>query len=193
MFRLKEPTASAIESAIAEAARSPPTVPRFLYAEGVRNQRLPSAFSGDYSESVLGRGQVAFARARHGFERWEMFDLGWVSVANPAATIALGQTVCVKVSSLGLWSLNVSRIVEVVDIPNRFGFVYATTGLHVESGEERFLLELDPDSMQVTYSLEAVSRPRNRLAQFGFPITRAFQHRFARESHARMQQIANRL
>jgi uncharacterized protein (UPF0548 family) len=122
-----------------------------------------------------------------------MFDLGWVSVANPAATIALGQTVCVKVSSLGLWSLNVSRIVEVVDIPNRFGFVYATTGLHVESGEERFLLELDPDSMQVTYSLEAVSRPRNRLAQFGFPITRAFQHRFARESHARMQQIANRL
>jgi uncharacterized protein (UPF0548 family) len=58
--------------------------------------------------------------------------------------------------------------------------------MHVEEGEELFLLEFDPATGQVSYQLEAVSRPRNLLARLGFPITRAFQHRFARDSHQRM-------
>jgi uncharacterized protein (UPF0548 family) len=187
---LTEPTAAAIEVSVAAASHFAQTEPRFLSAAvGLKDNRLPFAFSRDYSESLLGRGDAVLARARHGFERWEMFDLGWVSVANLSAAIAPGQTVCVKVFSLGLWSLNLSRIVDIVDTPNRFGFIYATTELHLENGEERFLLDFDPGSGHVRYILEAVSRPRNTLAQLGFPITRAFQHRFARESHLRMQQI----
>lgn len=115
-----------------------------------------------------------------------MFDFGWVRVANPKAVIALGQLVAVEVHALGLWSLNFSRIREVIDTPARFGFVYATTKLHVEQGEELFLLEFDPASGDLFYQLEAVSRPRNSLAWLGFPVTRSFQHRFARDSHQRM-------
>jgi uncharacterized protein (UPF0548 family) len=117
-----------------------------------------------------------------------MFDLGWVRVANPDARMVCGPLVAVEVTTLGLWSLNLSRILEVIETPRSFGFLYATTELHVEEGEERFLLEFDPDSGDVTYKLEAVSQPQSYLARLGFPITRMFQHRFARDSHRRMRE-----
>jgi uncharacterized protein (UPF0548 family) len=127
-----------------------------------------------------------FDAAQGAFERWAMFDLGWVRVANPKAQIALGQLVAVEAHTLGLWTLNVSRIVDVTVGERAFGFVYSTTLMHVEGGEERFLLEFDPERGEVWYDLEAVSRPQNTLARMGFPITRHFQHRFAWESHTRM-------
>ena len=52
-----------------------------------------------------------------------------------------------------------SRIVEIVDSPSRFGFMYATTALHVEQGQERFVIDFDPASGLVSYLIEAVSVP----------------------------------
>ena len=125
--------------------------------------------------------------AREAFQRWEQFDLGWVLVANPTARIALGQMVAVEAHTACLWSINLSRIVEIVDSPTRFGFMYATTALHVEEGQERFVIDFDPDSESVSYLIEAVSRPRHILARIGYPFSRAMQHRFARDSHARIR------
>jgi uncharacterized protein (UPF0548 family) len=118
-----------------------------------------------------------------------MFDLGWLRVANPSAAIVFGQIVAVEAHSRGLWSINLSRIEEVADTRTRFGFLYATTTMHVEQGEERFLLEFEPTTGDVWYELEAVSRPQNAMARLGLPVTRAFQHRFARDSHRRMKQV----
>jgi uncharacterized protein (UPF0548 family) len=129
------------------------------------------------------------AAAKVAFERWAMFNLGWVCVANPEASIAPGQIVAVEVHALRLWSLNLSRITQVVDTPARFGFVYSTTTMHVEQGEERFLLEFDSSSGDVSYMLDAISRPRSALAWLGFPVTRSFQHRFARGSRRRMMEV----
>jgi uncharacterized protein (UPF0548 family) len=148
--------------------------------------RLSFFFAHDSSTSVIGYGKDAFAAARQAFEKWTMFDLGWVRVANSGARIVAGQLVAVEVRSLGLWTLNLSRILDVLETPRSFGFLYTTTELHVEEGEERFLLQFDPESGSVTYRLEAISRPRSNLARLGFPITRTFQHRFARDSHRRM-------
>ena len=123
------------------------------------------------------------------FQAWKQFDLGWARVANSSARIKPGQIVAVEVHSLGLWSLNLSQIVDAVDTTSCFGFIYKTTLQHVEEGEERFLLNLDPDSGVVWYETEAVSRPRSLLARIGYPVTRAFQHRFARDSHQRMREL----
>jgi uncharacterized protein (UPF0548 family) len=117
-----------------------------------------------------------------------MFDLGWVRVANPGARIASGQVVAVEVHSLGLWSVNLCQILETIDSETCFGFLYATTSHHIEQGEESFILRFDAATGEVVYLLEAVSRPRHFLAKLGYPITRSFQHRFARESHRRMRQ-----
>lgn len=192
MFSLKRPTAVAVEKMVAAADRSPVAPPKFLSLKnGLTIERVPVSFARDFSQSCIGYGEGVFPKARSAFKRWEMFNLGWVRVANPTARIVAGQIVAVEAYTLGLWSLNFSRVLEVVDTPNCFGFLYATTEFHVEQGEERFLLEIDLDSGEVKYTLEAVSRPRNGLARLGYPITRSFQHRFARDSHKHMREVVS--
>ena len=188
MFQLTRPNAAAIDAKIAAASRLGWNEPRFLDCRGdVGSTSLPTGFVRDRSESALGQGPNVFAEAKAAFARWVMFDLGWTRVANLQAPIRLGEIVAVEVFALSLWSVNLSRIVDVVDEPERFRFVYATTPLHAEEGEERFLLTLASRTGEVRYELEAVSRPHAWLARLGYPVTRSFQHRFARNSHARMR------
>jgi uncharacterized protein (UPF0548 family) len=147
----------------------------------------PKGFVHDLSRSEIGRGLDAFVAAREAFQGWKQFDLGWVRVVNSIPRIALRELVAVEAYTAFLWSINFSRVVEVVDIPTRFGFMYTTTAFHVEEGQERFVIDFDPESELVTYLIEAVSRPRHLLARIGYPFSRAMQHRFARDSHARMR------
>lgn len=189
VFTVARLTPDAIEKQVAAASYLPVGEHGFLSLTHIVDiGRLAHGFAHDHSRTCLGQGHSAFAAARVAFEKWIMFDLGWVRVANPRASIEPGQIVAVEVRSIGLWSLNLSRIVDVVDTGVSFGFIYSTTPLHVERGEERFLLEFDPVSGEVWYELEAVSRPRNPLARLGFPVARAFQHKFARDSHFRMRE-----
>ena len=192
MFSLNKPTAAALNRSLAAAAHLPPSQSSFLALQtGLKSPHLPFGFAHDVSRTLLGNDESAFEQAKLAFRRWVHFDLGWVSVANPSAAIAVGQIVAVQARTLGLRSLNLSRIVEVVDTPTSFGFLYVTTPLHVENGEERFLLTLDSTNGNLWYEVEAVSRPRNLLAFLGLPITRYFQHRFARESHARIAEVVS--
>jgi uncharacterized protein (UPF0548 family) len=87
---------------------------------------------------------------------------------------------------LGLWCLCSARIVYVVDEPNRFGFAYGTLPGHVESGEERSLVERTEDGT-AWYDVRAFSRPRHVLTRIGYPVVRWLQKRFVRESAAVMQ------
>jgi uncharacterized protein (UPF0548 family) len=187
VFSLNKPTAAAINESLAAASQS-----YFLALQtGLKPSRLPFAFVHDFSRTLLGNGEPDFKRAKLAFRQWVPFDLGWVSVVNPTAPITVGQIVAVQAHTLGLWSLNLSRIVEVLDTPTSFGFLYATTPFHIEEGEERFLLTLDPENGNLWYELEAVSRPHNPLALLGLPITRHFQRRFARESHCRIAKVVS--
>jgi uncharacterized protein (UPF0548 family) len=146
----------------------------------------PRGFVHDYSRSQIGQGELAFGAAREAFRRWEQFNLGWVQVASPVPKVLPGELVAVEAHTLCLWSMNISRIVEVVDSPTRFGFMYTTTACHVEEGQERFVIEFEADSESVFYLIEAISRPRHILARIGYPFSRAMQHRFVRDSHSRM-------
>ena len=183
------PTIAEIDREIEDASRPGLRSPEFLdLRSGLKSGQMRRGFAHDQSRSRLGAGRAEFEAAVRAMEQWKPFDLGWVRVANPSARIEVGQTVAVEVLALGLWSINLSQIVEVVREPFLFGFTYKTTLQHVEEGEERFLLTLNRDSGAVDYDLEAVSRPRSLLAKLGFPVTRAFQHRFARDSHRRMRE-----
>ncbi len=191
MFRLSKPTAAAIEATIAAARNLPPATPALLtLTGGPVSQRQPRGFAHDFSQSEIGRGPAVFERASQSFSTWTHFDLGWVRVANPTTRIGTGNVVAVEVHAASLWSLNLSQIVETIDTPTQFGFLYATTKLHVEEGQERFLLNFDSDTQTVTYLIEAVSRPRHPLSRVAYPFTRVMQHRFARDSHLRMRLTA---
>jgi uncharacterized protein (UPF0548 family) len=57
---------------------------------------------------------------------------------------------------------------------------------HVERGEERFAVEHRRDDGSVWYDLLAYSVPHHPLAKLGYPISRAAQRRFAKDSKLAM-------
>lgn len=187
MFRLTRPSEREKEELLASARESPVSTPSLLTLADGPIGSPPKGFAHDLSHTEIGQGQNAFAATREAFQRWEQFNLGWVRIANPYPKIIPGELAAVEAHIAFLWSINFSRIVEVIDTPTRFGFMYATTALHVEEGQERFVLEFDPKSERVHYLIEAISRPRHVLAQIGYPISRAMQYRFQKDSIARMK------
>jgi uncharacterized protein (UPF0548 family) len=97
--------------------------------------------------------------------------------------------VAVLAHVFGFWSLNTCRIVYVVDDEGpvkRYGFAYGTLPEHVESGEERFMVEWDQENASVWYDILAFSRPNQFLACLAYPLVRRLQKRFARDSAAAM-------
>lgn len=187
MFRVTKPTSAEIVHAVEGYSRLDLSASMLDPRRGLQVSELPTWFVQDISRSKIGKGPNAFEQAIRAFEQWRQFDLGWVRVGNIDAEIRVGQIVAVEVQALGLRSLNLSQIVSVTRETDVFGFIYKTTPHHAEEGEERFLLTYDPGTNEVRYELEAVSRPQHWLARLGYPVTRSFQHRFARESHQQMR------
>jgi uncharacterized protein (UPF0548 family) len=172
---------------LAAAREAPPSSLHLLTLTDGSLGTPPKGFVHDLSQSEIGRGRHVFMVAREAFRRWEQFDLGWVQVVNPMAHIAPGELVAVEARTGCFWSVNFNRIAEVVDSATRFGFLYTTTACHVEEGQERFIINFDPKSESVSYLIEAVSRPRHILARIAHPFSRVMQHRFTRDSHARLE------
>jgi uncharacterized protein (UPF0548 family) len=190
VFTFSRPSPNWIQQQLHVARKLNHPISDLRIVDGSAAVRASKGFAIDHRRSQIGAGEPGFRAAQAALSTWKMFDLGWVWVADLKPTIALDSLVAVVVHSLGLWTVNISRITHVIDEPRRFGFVYSTTQLHVERGEERFLLEWDPATDAVFYDLLAVSQPAHPLATLGYPITRHFQHKFARTSHQRMSAAA---
>jgi uncharacterized protein (UPF0548 family) len=143
----------------------------------------PAGYVVDHTRIKLGDGASTFAAARAALQRWEQFRLGWVESWPPVAPIQVGQTVAVIARIFGVHWLNACRIVYVVNEGNRYGFAYGTLPEHAESGEERFVVELD-ETNSVWYDIVAFSRPHQLLTRLGYPMVRRLQRCFARDSAA---------
>ena len=142
----------------------------------------------DHTRAKLGRGERVFDMAKSALEQWRQFRLGWVDVWSNETPIREGEVVAVVARVAGVWWLNACRIVYVINDRQpvrRFGFAYGTLPDHAESGEERFLLEMD-ESEEVWYDILAFSRPRHVLARLAYPYVRVLQRRFGRASVAEM-------
>jgi uncharacterized protein (UPF0548 family) len=151
---------------------------------------LPSGYIVDHNRVCLGDGEVLFKRACTALSEWRMFDLGWVELMHPSSPVAPGQTVLILARTWNLYSLSASRVVAMIDRDDgemqRWGFCYGTLQHHVEKGEERFTVEYHRRDSSVWYDILAFSRPKHPLAQLANPLSRAAQHRFARDSKAAM-------
>jgi uncharacterized protein (UPF0548 family) len=146
----------------------------------------------DHNRVRVGSGRQAFQRAVAALRSWQQFELRWVSLVPNDAPIKVGTTVVVKAHTFGVWSLNATRIVYVIneiDPIARFGFGYGTLPDHVETGEERFLIEWTPADDSVCYDILAFSKPRQQLVLLGKPVARFFQRRFATDSIAAMRSL----
>lgn len=162
----------------------------FSYAAvGATASMPPDGFQVDRTRIVLGKGESVFQAATAALRRWQQLRLGWVDVWSPETPLEVGRVVAILGRGVGLWWLNPCRIVYTLDEPGsitRFGFAYGTLPGHVAMGEERFLIEWNRSTNEVSYEILAFSRPSRLLIQLGYPLVRRSQKRFGRESTAAM-------
>ncbi|HEX4321954.1 MAG TPA: DUF1990 domain-containing protein [Acidobacteriaceae bacterium] len=190
MFSLRRPAESSIRRNLEIARTTPGSYGvAFDTQYGPEDLHVPPGYVRGHMRTQIGRGREAFEAARAAFRQWKQFDVGWVRVANPEVPVEQEEIVAVEAHTFGLWSVNYSRILYVIDEPGRFGFGYGTTPMHVERGEERFLIEYYPVSGEVYYDLLAVSQPAHWLVKLAGLLARGKQRCFARESHAKMAQV----
>jgi uncharacterized protein (UPF0548 family) len=190
MFLLTKPSAERIRALIAAQWELP-----FSYPEvGATRTKPPQGYTVDHNRVKLGVGKECFEGAVKAIRSWKQFDLGWVQALPADTPIEVNAAVGVLARHLGFWSLNVSRIVYVIDEGGpieKFGFAYGTLATHVERGEERFTVEWHRDDDSVWYDILAFSRPNRMIVKFGSPYARTLQRRFARESLKVMLRAVN--
>jgi len=142
-------------------------------------------FTVDRQRVVIGNGPSDFVAARAALYDWRMFPPAWTRVYS-AGPLKVGLSVAVAIQHLGFWSLNGARVLYELDEEYRSGFAYGTLVDHGERGEELFAVEMDRETGDVIYNLEAASRPAHVMAWFGYPYVRELQARFRRDSAAAM-------
>jgi uncharacterized protein (UPF0548 family) len=186
MIRFQKPSALVIQEFLHTQAKLGLTYD----AVGATAATPPEGHVVDHTRIRLGEGEQTFTAARAALSRWEHFRLGWVEALPSSTPIREGEVVAILARMFGVWWLNASRIVYVVDQQGPmqvFGFAYGTLPDHAESGEERFQVEWHREQGDVWYDILAFSRPRHFLARLGYPLARRMQKRFARDSTAAMQ------
>lgn len=185
MLSLRKPSADALRPFLAAQRELP-----FTYgAVGATAGTPPAGYAVDRTRIRLGEGETVFRSATAALRRWEQFNLGWVEAWPSDTPIQKGEAVAVMGRAVGVWWLNACRVVYVVDEAGptpKFGFSYGTLPGHVESGEERFLVEWDRGDDAVWYDIIAFSRPNHVLTRLGYPVVRRLQKRFGRDSAAAM-------
>jgi uncharacterized protein (UPF0548 family) len=190
MVSLRKPAAESIRRFLAEQV----TLPFTYSAVGATAETPPAGFVVDRTRIKLGEGEPVFRSAIAALQRWEQFQLGWVEAWSPDTPIKSGEVVAVIGRAIGLWWLNACRIIYVVDESGpiyRFGFAYGTLPGHVESGEERFLIEWNQHDGSVSYDILAFSRPNHFLTRLGYSVVRRTQKRFGRDSAAAVFRAVN--
>lgn len=183
LFVFTEPTAAQLDDFLQSQTALPVT---YAGQGATRNGDAPPGYTVDRTRVGLGRGRDVFLRAVAAMRRWTMFALPWLRLYPADTPLEVGRVVAVVPWHFGFWSLNACRIVYTVAEERRFGFGYGTLPAHVESGEERFLIEWDAADDEVCYDILAFSRPAHPLAQLAYPVTRLFQKRFAADSRRAM-------
>ncbi len=186
MLSLRKPSADALRRFLAVQRELPLT----YGAVGATAGTPPAGYAVDRTRIRLGEGEPVFRSAVAALKRWEQFNLGWVEAWPPDTPLQPGEVVAVMGRAIGVWWLNACRVVYVVDEAgptSRFGFAYGTLPGHVESGEERFLVEWDRGDDAVWYNILAFSRPNHVLTRLGYPVVRLLQKRFGRDSAAAMR------
>lgn len=163
-------------------------------AVGATAAKPPAGYVVDRTRIELGAGESVFEAAKAALQHWQQLRLGWVETWSPDTPIEAGQQVAIMGWAVGFWRLNCCRIVNAVDESGemtRFGFAHGTLPGHVESGEERFLIEWDRNANQVSYDILAFSKPNHILSRLTYPLVRRCQKRFGRDSAASMFRSVN--
>ena len=143
----------------------------------------------------LGYGKDVFDSACQALFQWQMFDLKWVSLMPPQASVEPGVTVGILAKKFGFWYLNACKIIQTIDetsdIIQKFGLIYGTLNDHIMKGEEIFLIEWDKSDDSVWYSIYSFSKLNRFYSKLGRFFARRYQKVFVRDSLQKMKQVCS--
>ncbi len=164
----------------------------YSYQEvGQTRHEPPQNYDNDHHSINLGTGEAVWQQAKIALQQWQQFPPSWTQIYPANAPLYKGTTVAVVFKIFGTWWTNSARIVYDFDENNRYGFAYGTLPGHVEKGEEVFWIERDQAGL-VSYHIKAFSKPAHWLIWLGYPVARAFQRPFCRQSMNRMKQLVSK-
>jgi uncharacterized protein (UPF0548 family) len=138
------------------------------------NYTRKGPFFQNETNVFLGRGDDCWLAAVGKFRCWKFVQLGWCDF------LVEGDVLAARVTHLGFWSLNPSRIVSAEREERQLSFTIRTLNGHEECGEERFTLEWLP-SGEVRFTIRSYSRPASVAGWLALPYVRHLQRRFGRE------------
>lgn len=184
-LQLSKPSRELLETAVQSASTA-----SFDYEPvGRTDSELPEGWDLDVQRIELGAGAELWSRAVEALTDWAQFDLTWVHPHDRTVPLQAGATFAFVSRQLGLWSVNVCRLVYVIDEQTadtaRFGFAYGTIGTHLVKGEERFLLERDEKGV-VWFEIRKFSQPAHLAVRLAGPLAKAYQRRFSADALARL-------
>jgi uncharacterized protein (UPF0548 family) len=146
------------------------------YAEvgATRQPVMPAGYDHVERSVVVGTGTAAFERAAAAVFDWRaQRSLGLrVRASGPASEPG---TVVVLTAGLPRPGYDIPcRVVWAQTTGDERGFAYGTLPGHPESGEEAFLVRLEPDG-DVVFTLRVFARLASPLARLGGPVSTAVQ------------------
>ncbi|WP_329285534.1 DUF1990 family protein [Streptomyces sp. NBC_00691] len=163
-------------------SRSDRPHPALSYRE-IGATRTPAALPEDYHHlrhsEVVGHGRAAFEAAGAAVTTWRMHRATGARVVADADRAAPGVRVGI---SVGVGPLRLGAPCSVVWTAyeeKRVGFAYGTLTGHPESGEESFMVHLEPDG-RVLFAVTAFSRPAAWYTRLGGPVVPLLQRAYAR-------------
>jgi uncharacterized protein (UPF0548 family) len=154
---------------------------------GATAGELPDGYHHVRATRAIGHGRADFDTASAVLLSWQMHQRAGVRKVSGPDVAAQGRDVAFR------WLLLrfECRVVSVVDEADRRGFVYGTLPRHPECGEERFVVELHPQTQAVTATITAFSKPSSWMVRAGGPVPRLVQahmtQRYLRALDARRQ------
>ena len=191
MFLLRKPDDRRLRQIMDDYRDDQPSYSEIGHTRG----QLPKGYQVDRHRIQLGTSRETFQRARQALYDGQMFRLDWLQPCWPSQQVKEGVLVGTLARIFGLWTVNVCRVVYVVEESGaieKCGFAYGTLPGHVECGEERFTVEWHRDDDSVWYDLLAFSKPGHILTRLGYPMARRLQKRFAVDSMRAMVQAVQR-
>jgi uncharacterized protein (UPF0548 family) len=153
------------------------TVPGLSYPEvGATAGDLPAGYHHVRATRSIGHGRSTFDAAAADLLLWRMHERAGVHRIAGPNRVLVGRDMAFRWLVLRFEC----RVISITDEPHRRGFTYGTLARHPERGEERFMIDHDPVTDEVTATITAFSRPSSWLIRAAGPFPRLVQARMTR-------------
>ncbi|MFC9295644.1 DUF1990 family protein [Streptomyces sp. NPDC057011] len=140
---------------------------------------LPAGYNHLSHRTRIGRGRAAFEAAGAALTTFHAHRTSGMRVRADSGAVRAGDRVEVGIGFGPLRITAPCRIIWTAYEPSRIGFAYGTLTGHPESGEESFIVDLDPDGT-VWFTVTAFSRPASWYTRLGGPVIPFLQLNYAR-------------